>query len=55
MSAIRSRSNAATELRLIALVRANGITGWRRGATLRIHSRSRSAAPSTLRRPSVRH
>ena len=35
MSAIRSRGNAATELRLIAIFRAHGITGWRRGATLR--------------------
>ncbi len=34
MSAIRSRGNAATELRLIALFRAHGITGWRRGALL---------------------
>ena len=34
MSAIRSRGNAATELRLIALFRAHGITGWRRGASL---------------------
>ena len=30
MSAIRSRGNAATELRLIAIFRAHGITGWRR-------------------------
>jgi DNA mismatch endonuclease (patch repair protein) len=35
MSAIRSRGNTATELRLIAVFRAHGITGWRRGATLR--------------------
>ena len=35
MAAIRSRGNAATELRLIALMRAHGITGWRRGASLR--------------------
>ena len=34
MSAIRSRGNAATELRLIALFRAHGITGWRRGSKL---------------------
>ena len=34
MSAIRSRGNAATELRLIAVFRAHGITGWRRGASL---------------------
>ncbi len=35
MAAIRSRGNAATELRLIAVFRAQGITGWRRGVTLR--------------------
>lgn len=35
MAAIRSRGNAATELRLIAIFRAHGFTGWRRGATLR--------------------
>jgi DNA mismatch endonuclease (patch repair protein) len=34
MSAIRSRGNAAPELRLIALFRAHGITGWGRGASL---------------------
>jgi len=34
MSAIRSRGNKATELRLIALMRAHGITGWRRSSTL---------------------
>jgi len=35
MAAVRSRGNAATELRLIAIFRAHGITGWRRGAVLR--------------------
>ena len=29
---IRSHGNKATELRLIALFRAHGITGWRRNA-----------------------
>ena len=32
MSLIRSRGNRATELRLIALMRGHGITGWRRNA-----------------------
>ena len=32
MSLIRSRGNLATELRLIALMREHGITGWRRNA-----------------------
>ena len=30
MAAIRSSGNAATELRMIALLRAHGLTGWRR-------------------------
>ncbi len=34
MALIRSRGNRATELRLIALMREQGITGWRRGAPL---------------------
>lgn len=35
MSAIRSRGNKDTELRLIAIMRTHGITGWRRGSKLR--------------------
>ena len=34
MSLIRLRGNRDTELRLIAIMRAHGITGWRRGASL---------------------
>ena len=34
MSRIRSCGNRGTELRLIALMRAYGITGWRRNARL---------------------
>ncbi len=34
MSRIRSHGNRGTELRLIALMRAHGITGWRRNAPL---------------------
>ncbi len=34
MSRIRSRGNAATELRLVALMREHGITGWRRHLAL---------------------
>ena len=34
MSRIRSHGNRGTELRLIALMRAHGITGWRRNAAL---------------------
>ena len=34
MSRIRSRGNRATELRLIALMREHGITGWRHNAPL---------------------
>lgn len=32
MSLIRSRGNRDTELRMIALFRAHGLTGWRRNA-----------------------
>ena len=32
MAAIRGSGNAATELRMIALLRAHGLTGWRRKA-----------------------
>lgn len=34
MAAIRGSGNKATELRLVALFRAHGITGWRRGSRL---------------------
>ena len=34
MAAIRSRGNRGTELRMMALFRSHGITGWRRGASL---------------------
>lgn len=34
MSRIRGRGNRDTELRLIALMRAHRITGWRRGSAL---------------------
>ena len=34
MARIRSHGNKATELRMIALFRAHGITGWRRGVAL---------------------
>ncbi len=34
MSAIRARDNRDTELRLIEIMRAGGITGWRRGSKL---------------------
>ena len=34
MSRVRSHGNKGTELRLIQVFRANGITGWRRGSKL---------------------
>jgi DNA mismatch endonuclease (patch repair protein) len=34
MAAIRGKGNKATELRMIALLRAHGLTGWRRGQAL---------------------
>ena len=36
MAAIRSRGNKGTELRMMALLRAQGITGWRRQQKLRV-------------------
>jgi DNA mismatch endonuclease, patch repair protein len=36
MSAIRSHGNKATEVRMVALFRAHGITGWRRQQKLRV-------------------
>lgn len=44
MSRIRGTGNKATELRLIQIFRANGITGWRRGCALRIGSGVRGLA-----------
>ena len=35
MAAIRGRGNKNTELRMMALLRAHGITGWRRQVALR--------------------
>lgn len=34
MAAVRSTRNESTELRLVALLRSLGITGWRRGSRL---------------------
>ena len=34
MAAVRSKGNRATELKLISILRANGITGWRRNQGL---------------------
>ena len=34
MAAIRPRGNKATELKLVSILRANGITGWRRHQSL---------------------
>ncbi len=40
MPRIRGAGNKATELRLIRIFRANGITGWRRGCSLALAPRS---------------
>jgi DNA mismatch endonuclease (patch repair protein) len=40
MSLIRGSGNKDTELRLIQVFRANGITGWRRGCSLALAPRS---------------
>jgi DNA mismatch endonuclease, patch repair protein len=40
MARIRGSGNRATELRLIALMREHGITGWRRNATMPANNRA---------------
>lgn len=40
MARIRSAGNASTELRLVALLRAAGICGWRRGQRLQLPGRN---------------
>ncbi len=52
MSRIRSTGNAATELRLVALLRAGKITGWRRHLSLGMPHPSTGEKPR--RRPRVR-
>ena len=58
MSRIRSTGNAATELRLVALLRAAGITGWRRHVPLPLGlvpaPRSSSASSSDSSSPGHR-
>ncbi len=51
MAAIRAHGNQTTELRLIAIFRAHGITGWRRGAVIRGRKTEDPASPR-LRRAS---
>jgi DNA mismatch endonuclease (patch repair protein) len=46
MSQIRSRGNRDTELALARLLRAHGITGWRRQKVLVVGSSGRESAPS---------
>ena len=52
MSRIRSRGNAATEMALVRVFRAHGITGWRRHLEVRAPARPtasrRPASPRTL-------
>lgn len=51
MAAIRSHGNKATELRLIRVFRAHGITGWRRGCSLVLAPRSsKPQGPSSKNR-----
>ncbi|MBI3885287.1 MAG: very short patch repair endonuclease [Opitutae bacterium] len=39
MAAIRSQGNKGTELRLLRIFRAHGVTGWRRGRSLALNPR----------------
>ena len=55
MSRIRSRGNKETELALAALLRAHGITGWRRHVRVAVERRKSSVErKSTSPRPSPR-
>lgn len=49
MSRIRSRGNKDTELRLHAVFRAQGITGWRRQVALRYSGPGKPAAIKSVR------
>jgi len=51
MSLIRGRGNKDTELRLIAIMRAHGIAGWRRGASLRLKVERRKLKAVIRTRP----
>ena len=54
MSRIRSRGNARTELAMVRVFRAHGITGWRRHLKLRVGElRVESRKQSTSPRPSA--
>ena len=46
MSRIRSRGNKDTELALVRVFRAHGITGWRRQSEVKVKKRSTSPRPS---------
>ena len=48
MSRIRSRGNKATELALVRVFRAHGITGWRRQVEVKVESRKGSTSPQSL-------
>lgn len=37
MKAVKSKGNKSTELRLISLIKANGVMGWRRGYPVKRH------------------
>lgn len=54
MSRIRSTGNQGTELRLIQIFRANGITGWRRGSSLALTPRSNKDQGSSAKGSSAR-
>jgi DNA mismatch endonuclease (patch repair protein) len=51
MSRIRGRGNKDTELALARLLRANGITGWRRQVNLTIGRRRREETHSSRQNP----
>jgi len=53
MSRIRSRGNRDTELVLAKLLRANGITGWRRQIVISVRSSRRKEAQTENRKSEI--
>jgi len=47
MAKVKGHSNASTELKLVAVFRALGVTGWRRGAVIRAAAGPKSKGPTS--------
>lgn len=51
MAKVKGSGNASTELRLVAVFRALGITGWRRGVTIRRSTKAPRASATSGKVP----